>query len=61
VRKKWNPGAIRGFLFLPVFLGVVLENPVFGRGVFVVKLWWNAGKTWFADGRFLVVKNAPGF
>jgi hypothetical protein len=48
-------------LFLLVFLRVVLENAVFGCGVFVVKLWWNAGKTWFVDRRFSVVKIAPGF
>jgi hypothetical protein len=48
-------------LFLLVFLRVVLENPVFGCGVFVVKLWWMRGKTWFVDRRFSVVKNAPGF
>jgi hypothetical protein len=61
MRKKKNPGEIRGFLFLLVFLRVVLENPVFGCGVFVVKLWWMRGKTWFVDRRFSVVKNAPGF
>jgi hypothetical protein len=38
-----------------------LEKTMFCDGVFVVKLWWIASRSWFVEGRFFASKNVPRF
>jgi hypothetical protein len=50
-----------GLLLLRAFLRVVLEDALFLRGVFVVRLWWIRGGLWSIDDRSVAAKNMPTF
>jgi hypothetical protein len=56
--RKKSSGGGRGFF---VLLRVVLEDALFLRGVFVVRLWWIRGGLWSIDDRSVAAKNMPTF
>jgi hypothetical protein len=59
--KNEAPARAGVLLFLLVFLRGVLEKVGAERGVFVVRSWWIAGKTWCVVDRFPERKNTPLF